>query len=102
MQKYHWPGNIRELENLIERAIVLCDGDEILLQDFPVLLGNGGHNILNVPKEDMPLTMVMEDLELQLIKRAMEKAGGVKTKAAEILGMKTSALYYKLEKYNLI
>jgi len=102
MQKYNWPGNIRELENLIERAIVLCDGDEILLQDFPVLLGNGGQNILNVPKEDMPLTMVMEDLELQLIKRAMEKAGGVKTKAAEILGMKTSALYYKLEKYNLI
>ncbi|MGA1867823.1 MAG: sigma-54-dependent transcriptional regulator [bacterium] len=102
LEQYDWPGNIRELENLIERALVLCDGDRILLEDFPVLLARGEHNILNLPKEDLPLHMVLENLELQLIKRAMERAGGVKTKAAEILGLKTSALYYKLEKYNMI
>ena len=102
LEKYSWPGNIRELQNLIERALVICDGDEIRMEDFPVLLEHGKQNILTLPKEDLPLNMVLEDLELQLIKRAMEKSGGVKTRAANILGMKTSALYYKLEKYNLI
>jgi len=101
LQKYNWPGNIRELENVIERALVLCDGDEIHLSDFPILLKNGAQNILNLPDEDLPLDMVLENLEAQLIKRAMEKAGGVKTKAAGILGIKTSALYYKLEKYKI-
>ncbi len=57
---------------------------------------------MNVPEDDMPLNIVLENIELQLIKRAMEKACGVKTKASEMLGIKTSALYYKLEKYNII
>ncbi|MBM3242393.1 sigma-54-dependent Fis family transcriptional regulator [Candidatus Poribacteria bacterium] len=102
LSKYNWPGNIRELENLIERALVLCDGDEIQLRDFPLLLENGGQNILRLPEEDLPLDMLLENLERRLIERAMEKAGGVKTKTADILGIKTSALYYKLEKYKLI
>ncbi len=104
LEKYNWPGNIRELQNLIERALVLCDEDEIHLHDFPVLLENEGQNKLNVSNanEDLPLTIVLEDIELQLIKRAMEKAGGVKTKAAELLGIKTSALYYKLDKYSIL
>jgi len=102
LQEYDWPGNIRELENLIERALVLCDRDEIQLCDFPVLLEKGRQNILHLSEEDLSLTPTLENLELQLLKRAMEKAGGVKTKAAEILGIKTSALYYKLEKYKLI
>jgi len=99
LEKYNWPGNIREIENLIERAMVLCNGSEIQLGDFPILLENGGQHILNLPKEDLPLNMVLENLEQQLIKRAMEKVGGVKTRAAEILGIKTSVLYYFLDKY---
>ena len=87
---------------MIERALVLCDGDEIQLRDFPILLENGGQNILSLPEEDLPLDMLLENLERRLIERAMEKAGGVKTKTADILGIKTSALYYKLEKYKLI
>ncbi|MGA1875907.1 MAG: sigma-54-dependent transcriptional regulator [bacterium] len=102
LQGYDWPGNIRELENLIERALVLCDRDEIQLCDFPILLGKGKHHMLNLAEKGLSLTSTLEDLELQLIKRAMDKAGGVKTKAAEILGIKPSVLYYKLEKYNLI
>ena len=101
LEKYNWPGNIRELENLIERAIVLCDGDEIQLQDFPLLLENGGQNMLSLPKENLALNIVLENLEQQLIKRAMEKTGGVKTRAAEMLGIKTSVLYYKLDKYKI-
>ena len=102
LQEYNWPGNVRELENLIERALVLCDGDNIQLNDFPILLKNGEQNMLNLPKEDLPLDLVLDNLERQLIERAMEKSGGVKTKAADILGIKTSALYYKLEKYKLM
>ncbi|MEW6380335.1 MAG: sigma-54 dependent transcriptional regulator [bacterium] len=102
LQEYDWPGNIRELENLIERALVLCDRDEIQLCDFPVFLEKDKLNGVHLSEEDLSLNPNLESLELQLLKRAMEKAGGVKTKAAEILGIKTSALYYKLEKYKLI
>ncbi|MEW5803925.1 MAG: sigma-54 dependent transcriptional regulator [bacterium] len=101
LREYDWPGNIRELENLMERALVLCDRDEIQLGDFPVFMEKGRQNNL-LGEEDLSLNPSLENLELQLIIRAMEKAGGVKTKAAEILGIKTSALYYKLEKYKLI
>jgi two-component system response regulator HydG len=51
---------------------------------------------------DRPLPDILEDLERQLIARAYEKAGGVKTETARLLGIKTSALYYKLEKYGFI
>jgi two-component system response regulator HydG len=102
LQKYYWPGNVRELENLIERAVVLCESDEIGLNDLPILLGDPSRTTLQLFKEDLPLVEALEDLERQLIGRALEKAKGVKTEAARILGLKTSALYYKLEKYNMI
>ena len=100
--KYSWPGNVRELENVIERAVVLCEDNEIGLNDLPVLLGDPNRSALRLFQEDMPLVDALEDLERQLIARAMEKAGGVKTEAARILGLKTSALYYKLEKYRMV
>jgi two-component system response regulator HydG len=99
---YFWPGNVRELENVIERAVVLCENDEIGLNDLPILLGDPNKTILSLPREDLSLDNALEDLERQLISRALEKSKGVKTEAARILGLKTSALYYKLEKYNLI
>ncbi|HGJ67161.1 TPA: sigma-54-dependent Fis family transcriptional regulator [bacterium] len=100
--KYSWPGNVRELENVIERAVVLCDDDEIGLSDLPILLGDQNKTTLSLPREDLTLDNALEDLERQLIGRALEKSKGVKTEAARILGLKTSALYYKLEKYNLL
>jgi len=99
---YYWPGNVRELENVIERAVVLCEGEEIGLNDLPILLGDPSKMSLSLPREDLPLDQALEDLERQLIGRALEKSKGVKTEAARILGLKTSALYYKLEKYNMI
>ncbi|MDQ1327055.1 MAG: two-component system, NtrC family, response regulator HydG, partial [Candidatus Poribacteria bacterium] len=95
-------GNVRELENVIERAVVLCEGEEIGLIDLPILLGDPRRMTLNLPREDLPLDQALEDLERQLIGRALEKSKGVKTEAARILGLKTSALYYKLEKYGMI
>ncbi len=99
---YRWPGNVRELENVIERAVVLCEGDEIGLNDLPILLADPSKTTLSLTRDDVPLTEALEDLERQLIGRALEKSKGVKTEAARILGLKTSALYYKLEKYNMI
>ena len=96
---YSWPGNVRELENVIERAVVLSDGDELDWVDLPME---------PPPETQAPselgattLTQKLEDLERSLIVDAMTEAEGVKTRAAEILGVKTSALYYKLEKYGL-
>lgn len=102
LTNYYWPGNVRELENLMERAVVLCEGEEIGLKDLPMLLGNTNKSSLNLSREDLSLDEALEDLERQLIERALEKAKGVKTEAARILGLKTSALYYKLEKYGMI
>jgi len=102
LTNYYWPGNVRELENLMERAVVLCEGEEIGLKDLSMLLGNTNKSSLNLSREDLSLDEALEDLERQLIERALEKAKGVKTEAARILGLKTSALYYKLEKYGMI
>ncbi|MBA2566029.1 MAG: sigma-54-dependent Fis family transcriptional regulator [Gemmatimonadetes bacterium] len=100
LRSYPWPGNVRELENAIERAIVLCDGEQLGPGEFPMgdapglapqsLAGNGS------------LDGVLAQTERRLIQEALDKAGGVKTRTAEILGIKTSALYYKLEKYGLL
>jgi two-component system response regulator HydG len=82
--------------------VVLCEREEISLSDLPILLGDPSRTTLRLLKEDLPLVEALEDLERQLIARALEKAKGVKTEAARILGLKTSALYYKLEKYDMI
>lgn len=102
LMNYSWPGNVRELENVIERAVVLCEREDIGLNDLPILLGDPSKTTLRLLQEDLPLVEALEDLERQLIARALEKAKGVKTEAARILGLKTSALYYKLEKYGMI
>lgn len=97
LQRYPWPGNIRELENLLERILIFADSGVITADDIYF-------------DEDSPepsadsgsLSEVLENTEYRLIKEALQKAGGVKQKAARMLGIKTSTLYYKLEKYGLM
>jgi two-component system response regulator HydG len=101
--RYHWPGNVRELENAIEQALVFAEGEEIQPADLPQYLGAPRpDSSLALPTGELSLTEILEDLERQLIARAYEKARGVKTETARLLGIKTSALYYKLEKYGFI
>jgi two-component system response regulator HydG len=98
---YHWPGNVRELENAIEQSLVFAEGDEITPAALPQFLQGGGEeDRLDVPRE-LSLPEILDDLERQLILKAYAKAGRVKTETARLLGIKTSALYYKLEKYGI-
>ena len=98
---YPWPGNVRELENVLEQAMVLADTARITVASLPAALAGAGEDKLDLPAGDMPLPDVLEELEKQLIKKAYEKAGRVKTETARLLGIKPGALYYKLEKYRI-
>ncbi|MCY1074867.1 sigma-54-dependent transcriptional regulator [Archangium lansingense] len=105
LARYAWPGNVRELENVIEQSLVFAEGETLTATDLPPHLTGTTPRAdagLPVPMGDRPLPDILEDLERQLIARAYEKAGGVKTETARLLGIKTSALYYKLEKYGFI
>ena len=97
---YPWPGNVRELENAVERAIVLCDGEQLGVGEF--MVGDAPGLSAQSLSTNGSLDRVLAETERRLIQEALERAGGVKTRTAELLGIKTSALYYKLEKYGLL
>jgi two-component system response regulator HydG len=99
---YPWPGNIRELENVIEQTMVLCEADVVDAHDLPNFLGAEGGPLLKPQLGAKPLPELLDDIERELITEAFRKSGGVKTETARMLGIKTSALYYKLEKYGLL
>jgi two-component system response regulator HydG len=103
LRAYGWPGNVRELQNAMEQALVFAEGEEIGPDDLPALRGDTRSEAsLAIPQGEIALNEILEDLERQLIGRAFERARGVKTETARLLGLKTSALYYKLEKYGFI
>jgi two-component system response regulator HydG len=103
--EYQWPGNVRELENIMERALVLAEGDILEEDDLPFLpAGQGPDTTLidaSFPAEGLDLNHAVETIEERLLRKALEQAKGVKAEAARLLGIKASALYYKLEKYGI-
>lgn len=114
LSNYRWPGNVRELENAIEQSLVFAEGNLITADDLPAMLGalktvklppvtTTPEPSLALPAADDPRTLdeILEGLERALILRAYELSGGVKTETARRLGIKTSALYYKLAKYQI-
>jgi two-component system response regulator HydG len=105
LRDYDWPGNVRELENVMERALVLAEGGVLREEDLP-FLANGDAldtSLIDaaIPGGGMDLNQAVEGLEERLLRKALEEASGVKAEAARLLGLKTSALYYKLEKYGI-
>jgi two-component system response regulator HydG len=100
---YSWPGNVRELENVVEQALVFAEGELVRPEDLPdVIRRVSAAPSLPVPSGDRSLTDILEELEKGLILAAYEKARHVKAETARLLGIKPSALYYKLEKYGIV
>ena len=104
---YSWPGNVRQLESAIERAILLCEGDKILPRDLPqeVLkrktLGKADRGRGN-DRFELPMDGInFENFERDLIVQAMEKTDWVIAKAAKLLGMSYRTLQYRLDKFGL-
>ncbi len=100
---YGWPGNVRELENVIERALVLAEGEVLEPADIPLFHVRAAPEGVNtdLPDSGLDLTHEVEAMEERLLRAALERAGGVKAEAARLLGLKSSAFYYKLEKYGI-
>jgi len=102
---YDWPGNVRELENVIERALVLADCEELTAEDLPPFDGGEGVSARSadpvLTPDGLDLNQVVEGMEERLLRQALRQANGVKAEAARLLGLKPSALYYKLEKYHI-
>ena len=98
--KYDYPGNVRELENIIERAVVICRDAVVSIEDLPfpedMFDTAGSHR-----EAEGLLRGSVEELERKLIVEAMEKTGEHQTKAAELLGISERMLRYKLKKYGL-
>lgn len=97
---YNWPGNIRQLESVIERAILMCEKDVISLEDIQDELKYYKKvDIFNIDLPDDGINF--EELENMLLKKAMEKANGVATKAAKLLGLSYKAFLYRWDKLQL-
>jgi len=109
IQNYHWPGNVRELENLVERMAILVEDSTLKMSDLPERFLSGKKfepsteplSLLNIPDEGINLREVVEDIEHRLIKKALEMSGGVKNRAAQLLGLNRTTLVEKLRKKNL-
>ena len=98
--KYDYPGNVRELENIIERAVVIAREAVISVEDLP-FRESMEEAAADRKAEDGLLRGSIEELEKKLIVEAMEKAGDHQTRAAELLGISERMLRYKLKKYGL-
>jgi DNA-binding NtrC family response regulator len=99
LRDYHWPGNIRQLESVIERAVLMCGTSAIGLKDIKSELRHFQKGILDFDLPDEGINV--EDLEKDLLKKAMQKANGVAAKAAKLLGMSYKTFWYRWEKLNL-
>ncbi len=98
--EYNWPGNIRHLESVIERAVLMCEASHIGLKDIKgELRFFQGKDILDFDLPDEGINV--EELEKDLLKKAMQKANGVATKAAKLLGLSYKTFWYRWEKLNL-
>ena len=105
MQAYHWPGNVRELRNLIERAVLLARGGRLTLADLPMepkrpaapAASDEASSTVRLGPEGLDIN----EVERTLIRQALEKTGGNKTRAAKLLRMTRDQLRYRMQKHGL-
>ena len=99
MIEYNWPGNIRELENIIERCVVITPGDLIKIDDLPVNIIN--YSALDKIEGGFGLDNVVDNAEKDAIIDAIRKCRGNRTKASELLGISRRSLHRKINKYSI-
>src|SRR6266481_2887479 len=96
-----WPGNVRELQNVLERAVLLAKGERIEPVDLPFDKGGAAGGTAPALSWDVPPNMTLEDIEKFVIERTLQRTGGNKQKAANLLGIYRPRLYSKIKKYNI-
>jgi two-component system response regulator AtoC len=99
LQTYGWPGNIRELRNVVERAMLLADGNELTAADFPSVAAGAPRLTEGV---ELPAAGIdLEQLERSLVIQALQRSGWNQTKAASLLGLNRDQIRYRIEKFRL-
>jgi two-component system, NtrC family, response regulator AtoC len=102
LMDYAWPGNVRELENTIERAMVLADSEWIAVDGLPDKIREGREQTPQpLLGDELSIKKATDTIERELIRRALEKTGGNRTRAAELLEISHRALLYKIKEYGL-
>lgn len=99
LQQYNWPGNVRELENILELAINMTEGTHLYVEDFPCVSRKIDDN--NKHSEKPALSDILAQTERQILKDTLKHTKGDKKAAAKVLAIHPSALYRKLNKYNM-
>ena len=103
LMEHDWPGNVRELQNAMEYALVVATGDRIAADDLPESIASGGRRLRAEPRvtQNVQRIVAQQQSEADRVLNALDEAGGVKTKAAEILGISRVALWKKMKKLEL-
>ncbi|ASD64105.1 sigma-54-dependent transcriptional regulator [Bdellovibrio bacteriovorus] len=107
LKKYDYPGNVRELENMIERTVALEGGATILPESLPPMVNTSSgrkmasSNEIEIGDDGVDLDKVMGQIEKELLIKAIHSAGGVKKRAAKLLHISFRSMRYRIEKYNL-
>lgn len=107
LKKYDYPGNVRELENMLERTVALEGGSSVLVESLPPMVNTtsgrkmaSSHEI-QVGEDGLDLDKVMGQIEKELLVKAIHSAGGIKKRAAKLLNISFRSMRYRVEKYNL-
>jgi two-component system response regulator HydG len=102
LMRYDWPGNVRELEHAIERAVILARGEHLTPEEWPPTIraaGQAEDSACHQPP--VPVGLTLKEVERELIRKTLERTGGNRTKAAEVLGISRATLHNKLKEYGL-